>query len=329
MNCYKKTSVSIVTYNHIVYIEDCLRNLNKDLEIIVVDNGSTDGTPDYIEKFFPNVKLIRNPDNGGYGVGNNIGIRNSTREYVVILNPDTKLEPDCIDKLIKPLFTNQALVTIPKVLLYNGEQINTCGNVQHITGMAFTRGAGEKAESRNQSKLLNGLSGVCFAISKENYLKLGGFDEKIFLYMEDTEISWKINANNLKILYIPNAVLYHDYTFKLDPEKIFRVERGRYMILRKYLTKRELSLLAPSLIMTEVLTWGYALLNGPKGLLSKLKAMYDGCTVDVEKVECNRKELLKNMSVNIPELEFNYNRLFLTFLKLANFTYKRNREFIY
>jgi hypothetical protein len=80
--------------------------------------------------------------------------------------------------------------------------------------------------------------------------------------------------------------------------------------------------------MTELLTWGYAILNGPKGLISKLKAVYDGCSVNVEKVDCDRQELLRNMSVNIPELEFKYNRIFLIFLKIANFTYKKNREFI-
>ena len=66
---------------------------------------------------------------------------------------------------------------------------------------------------------LSGLSGVCFAIERENFLKIGGFDENIFLYMEDTELSWKINANNLKILYIPEAIIYHDYFLKVPRRK--------------------------------------------------------------------------------------------------------------
>ena len=95
---------------------------------------------------------------------------------------------------------------------------------------------------------LSGLSGVCFAIKRKNFLKIGGFDENIFLYMEDTELSWKINANNLKILYIPQAIIYHDYTLKVPPEKIYNLEMGRYIILRKYFTWKECLMFLPSLI---------------------------------------------------------------------------------
>jgi len=329
MNPLKETSVVIVAYNHIDYIEKCLKSLfYVELEIIVVDNNSNDGTPEFIEKNFPNVKLIRNSVNLGYGAGNNLGVNNSSRNYIVILNPDTKLEPYSINNLLKPIKNNKNLVTIPKVLLYDGERINTCGNKLHYTGMAFTRGEGEKPENRNESRIVNGLSGVCFAISKNNYHKLGGFDENIFLYMEDSEISWKINALGLKIMYVPESIVYHDYDFKVSAEKLYHVEKGRYIILRKYLSRKEYFILLPSLITTEILTWGYAFLNGPKGALFKLKAIHDSSNVNFEKIECNRKLLLQQMNTNIPPLDFKFNNLFMVFRKLANLIYRTNRKLL-
>jgi len=323
-------TVIIVTHNHRGYIEECLRSIttHKSLEIIVIDNQSTDKTPEFVEKFFPDVKLIRNSKNSGYGAANNMGANMSTCEYLIILNPDTKLDPDSIDHLLKPLSENHDIITIPKVLVYNGEMINTCGNKQHFTGMAFTRGAKEKPEDRNVPRYVNGLSGVCFAISKENYMKLGGFDENIFLYMEDSELSWRINTAGMKIFYVPESVIYHDYDFKVSPEKIYHVEKGRYIILRKYLTRKEYILLAPSFIMTEILTWGYAVLNGPKGMHAKFSGFYEGITIDVEKIDSNRETLLAKMNTKIPELEFNFNILFNIFRRIANFTYKKNRRLL-
>lgn len=327
---YSDTSVILVTYNHEDYIEKCLNSFygNKSLEIIVVDNQSTDNTPKLVEKHFPDVKLINNPDNSGYGAANNIGVEMSTRKYLIILNPDTKLEENCIDNLLKPIIEDPDIITIPKVLVYNGETINTCGNKQHFTGMAFTRGANEKPGERSDSRYVNGISGACFAISKETYHELGGFDENIFLYMEDSELSWRINAHGLKIFYVPEAIVYHDYDFKMSTKKIYYVEKGRYIILRKYLTWNEYILLAPSLLMTEILTWGYATLNGPQGISAKLRGIYDGLKVEEEKVESDRKLLLANMNTRIPELDFNFNRTFDLFRKIANFTYKKNRRLI-
>lgn len=323
-------TVIIVTHNHRSYIEECLKSITpqKSLEIIVIDNQSTDKTPEFVEKYFPDVILIRNLKNSGYGAANNMGANMSSNEYLIILNPDTKIDPDSIDHLLKPLAENQDIITIPKALVYNGEMINTCGNKQHFTGMAFTRGAKEKPEDRNSPRYVNGLSGVCFAISKENYIKLGGFDENIFLYMEDSELSWRINATGLKIFYVPEAVIYHDYNFKVTPEKIYFVERGRYIILRKYLSWKEYILLSPSLLMTEILTWGYAVLNGPRGINAKLKGIYEGLTIEVDKVESNRETLLANMNTRIPELEFNFNKIFNVFRTIANFTYKNNRRLL-
>lgn len=328
MNICNNVTIIIVTYNHLNYIKDCIESLDDLSEIIVIDNGSCDGTPEFIEANFPQIKVIITSNNMGYGAANNIGALNSTKDFLVILNPDTKMMPNCLENLLKPLIDKDAIITMPKVLYYDGKKINTCGNKLHITGMAFTRGEGEKPDKRNDSMFLNGLSGVCFAISKDNYFKLGGFDENIFLYMEDTELSWRICSQGIKIFYVPKSIVCHDYELSLNSEKLFHVEMGRYIILRKYFTKRDYFRLLPSLVMTEVLTWGYAILNGASGIHSKVNAIYHGFSMPIDKFEADRNMLLSQMNYQIPDLEFKFKRIFNIFRKIANSVYLLNLKLI-
>ncbi|MGB9980272.1 glycosyltransferase family 2 protein [Methanobacterium sp.] len=321
----EETSVIIVTYNHKKYIEDCINSIcSKDkLELIIVDNNSTDGTADLIEELYPGVKLIRNSENTGFSKGVNLGVKNSNRKYVVILNPDTRFKENSIEELLKPLKEIKNIITVPKALLFDGSAINTCGNINHFTGLAFTRGLGDDISKFNQTECIKGLSGVCFAMERKCYWKIGGFDENYFLYMEDTDISWKIHTNGCKMLYIPNAVIYHDYVLQVPPEKIYHVERGRYIILKKYLTWREYLLLAPSLIMTEIFTWGYSILNGFSGIKYKSKAVKDGLTLDVKKVPSDKYKLLNSLEGQIPR-QFGHNILGWLVTVIGNFIYHAN-----
>ena len=321
-------SIIIVTYNHEKFIVDCLSSLlNEDfLEIIVVDSKSTDNTVNLIESNFPAVKIIKNVSNRGYGAANNVAAHNSKGKYLIFLNPDTKVEKSAISKLIRPIEKDNLLITTPKILLYNGEKINTCGNKQHFTGMSFTRGTGEKPAERQNYRYVNGISGACFAIARENFFKLGCFDENIFLYMEDSELSWRIFANGLKILYVPEAIIMHDYNFRVNPEKIYHVERGRYIILRKYMSYKDYVFLSPSLLITEILTMGYAILNGFSGIKNKLKGMHEGLNVDVHKLNTDSKDLLKNMDIMLPKINFKYRMIFLILRKISNFIYCSNQK---
>ncbi len=322
MNPIINTSIIIVTYNQEEYIEECLNSINNDsFEIIVVDNYSSDATMDIIEKKYPEVKLIKNKENYGYGSAVNIGVQNSKGKYVVILNPDTKLMKDSIQKLTTPLDKKNNLITIPKVVIYGENKINTCSNVEHFTGLTFTRGLGEDINKFNKTEILGGLSGVCFAMERELFLEIGGFDENIFLYMEDAELSWNINSKGLDILYVPNSVIYHHYEFNLPVEKIYYVEKGRYIILRKYFTWKQYIMFLPSLLLTEILTLGYAGLKGREGIKYKLKGVKEGFSKHVEKVNCDRRNLINSLDYKIPE---NEDLMHNSLKKIANLIYAVN-----
>ena len=298
--------------------------MNNPLEVIVVDNCSTDGTAELVENEFPEVRLIKNSKNLGYGGGNNLGVKYAKGKYVTILNPDTKVEKNWLEELLKPLEKEENLITTPKILDYGGSKINTCGNINHFTGLAFTRGLDESPAEFAKPEYLSGLSGACFALKRKDYLEIGGFDKNLFSYMEDVEFSWRAHAKGFRILYVPTSIVYHDYKLKVPPEKIYHLEKGRYVILRKYFDWKACTLLFPSLIMTEVLTWGYSVLNGMNGIRAKLKALREGLSVKVKKVDCNKERLLKSLDWKIPEEQLSYN-IFDRFVKtVANAVYRAN-----
>lgn len=322
------TTIIIVTYNHRNYIKKCLNSIPSGLEVIVIDNCSNDRTPELIEKKYPDIKLIKSKKNLGYGKAVNLGVKNSSKDYIIVLNPDTIVKNDSIQKLVKPLINAKNIITVPKVMLYDGSWINTCGTIEHFTGLTFTRGLGDDMDCYGEIEYLGGLSGVCFAMKRDLYHKIGGFDENIFLYMEDTELSWKINSLGYKILYVPDSVIYHDYKLEVPAEKIYHLEVGRYIILRKYFTWKHFLMFLPSLFITELFTFGYALLKGFNGIKFKLKSVKDGLNANVDKIDNDRYELVKSLDWKIPHGQLSYHLLDKIFRKIGNLIYFINYSLI-
>lgn len=320
-----KTSVIIVNTNQKDYIENCLQSLellllNSHFEIIIVDNNSSDGTPEFVEKNYPKVRLIKTK-NRGFCAANNLGVKNADGEFIVLLNPDTKVSEGSLEKLVSNLKDKDNTVTVPKILLYEGHEINTVGNVNHFTGFSFTKGLGESWENYNKQEYIKALSGACFCIRKQDYLKLGGLDETFFLYMDDADFSWNLKCNGYNILYVPDSVIYHDYEFRLSGEKINFVEKGRYIILRKYLTWKQLLMFLPAFLLTEILTFGYSALKGKDGIKHKLNAIKEGFNTQVEHRECDRRLLFNSLDYKIPE---NPDLIPSTINKISNLIYSIN-----
>lgn len=326
-----KATVVVVTYNHAEFIDDCLESIlaENPAEVIVVDSGSTDETRSKVTEEFPEVTLRTPNENLGYGAGNNIGVQEIETEYTVILNPDTKVEAGCFDSLLRPLSEEDSLITTPKILTYDGSRINTCGNKDHFTGLGFTRGLHRSPSAHSEQEFVSGVSGACFALHTDLYKELGGFDESFFLYMEDVELSWRAALNNVDILYVPDAVIYHDFEEVAVPTgKLYHVEKGRYYILRKYLNGQTAFLLLPSLLVTELLTTGYAAMNGISGLKNKLRAMNDGLSMDVEDIEKDPQAVLPQLEATIPEEQLTYSTLDQFGKKLANAVYRFNYSLV-
>lgn len=335
INSYCKTkklaSLIIVTYNHKQFLERCLNSVliqEYPHEVILVDNCSSDDTVSYVREYFPMVKIVENLSNVGYGAGNNVGVKHSQGEYIVILNPDTIVHEGWLSSLITPLENENNIITTPKILTYDGLTTNTCGIISHFTGLHFTRGLGSSPERFHEQTPTGGFSGACFAIRKHDYEILGGFDEIFFMYNEDSDLSWRAFQNGYTIRYIPNSVLRHHYSLNVSPEKLYHLEKGRYIILRKYFSPKKIILLLPSLMIAEIFTFGYAFKQGSKGITYKIRAMKDGLNQPVKKTHGNQDLLLCHLDSRIPDNQLISNSFERLFTLIGNTVFSINYRFL-
>jgi GT2 family glycosyltransferase len=277
---------------------------------------------------FPWIKIVECESNLGYGSCNNLGVKFASENYVVIINPDTVVRNGWLEELIKPLKAYDRIITTPKILTYDGSAINTCGNINHFTGLSFTRGLGEDPESYSKEEYVSGFSGCCFAMRKEDYLSLGGFDENFFLYNEDSDLSWRSHLKGYKILFVPSSVIQHDYRLSVSPKKIYYLEVGRYMMLRKCIPYHDIAFFMPSLVTAEVLTFGYSARMGFDGIKYKLKALWDGFNVKVDMQSGDTSFLYDSLGAIIPLDQLSYHFIDKLAKIMANFIFVMNLKVV-
>lgn len=321
----KQVSIILLSYNSKDDLKECLPSLKiqtySNFEIIIVDNASTDNTPEFIRTEYPEIKLIETGSNLGYPAGNNIGVDNAKGDYLVILNPDTVADPKWLFQLVKPLEENSDIaLTTSKILFYHDhEKINTCANSVHYTGLDFCRGLYEPSTSFSKNEEVGAISGCSFAIRKEVFKELGGFDPDFFLYLEDVDLSWRARLAGYKIMFVPASIVYHKFRLTIAPWKEFYLERNRYLMLLKNCSVKMLILMSPALFVCEVVTWGHAVLNGYSYMYNKLKAYYwiltnPGKIINKRNVEqknrrIKNKEFIKLLEWKIPFEQIIQNRI--------------------
>lgn len=273
-----RASIIIVNYNTYALLSDCLRSIQPVLsdfdEVIVVDNQSTAVIDKQIPIAFPWVKYIESERNVGVGPGNNIGAKHAQGQYLVFINPDITVTNGWLDSLINVLESHPGVgMVTPKILIMQEpKKINTCGLDVHITGISLCRSLEQPAESRVDVEEVNAISGTAFIIRKDLFERIGGFDDQVFMYMEDIDISMRGRLAGYTCMFNPNSVVYHKYSLTIGPKKIFFQEYHRYLILLKTYRLLTLLILLPSLILSEIVTWGFVLLRDQKNWKNKLKA---------------------------------------------------------
>jgi GT2 family glycosyltransferase len=274
-----RVSVIIVGYNSRADLEKCLPSLLLSLnpqldEVIVVDNASSDGTTSWLAKAYPHIKLIPCSTNLGFAAGNNLGAHNAFGEYLAFLNPDTQVEHFWLEELITGLQSGPSvgLATSKILMMDNPKIINTCGNQTHITGLTLCRGVGQPSESFTQVERVNAISGAAFIIRRELFQTLGGFDEVMFTYMEDTDLSLRARLAGYHSVLVPSSIVYHRYKLHFGPRKVFYEERNRYRMLLKLLEPATLIRNLPLWFLAELVTWGFVLVREPHRFYNKLLA---------------------------------------------------------
>lgn len=273
-----RASIVIVNHNGGEELLACLRSVFASIgpvvEVIVVDNRSTDGSAAAVERLFPRAKAIRLEQNQGYGSGNNAGAEAAGGEFLVFLNPDTTVEEGWLEGLLEPLDSDEkvGLTTCRIVLAARPQVMNTAGNGVHMTGLTLCRGMGCWSPEFDRPADVAAVSGAAFAIRREVFGQIGGFDPTFFLYMEDTDLSLRARLAGWQILYAPKSVIRHDYALRFSPRKVFYQERNRYLMVLSLWRWGTILALLPALALGELVTWGFVLWRERSRWRNKLDA---------------------------------------------------------
>lgn len=223
-------SVIVVTYESRVFITGCLNSVYRSgapwiAECWVVDNASSDGTADLIRETFPQVRVIANPQNAGFGRAVNMAAKQAGGEFLLILNPDTVAEPGAVAELVIFLQHRlQAGACGPKVTGLDGGFRHDCrrGFPTPLNGFGYFSGLDRLFP---QSRTLGGyhrrwlspdvevttdcLSGSCLLVRRSAFQSVGGFDEDYFLFGEDIDLCWKLRQAGMEVWFVPAARAVH------------------------------------------------------------------------------------------------------------------------
>lgn len=208
-------SVVVPNYNGMQYVKTCMDSLMKqtlsDVEILFVDNGSDDGSREYVDLHYPTVRVITFSENMGFCKAVNEGIRASTSDYVVLLNNDTEAEPDFLKELYLGIRKKNKAFSAAAMMLqfHNRELIDDAGDFYSALGWAFARGKGKPAHLYGEEKKIFSACGGAAIYRKQIFEEIGYFDEEHFAYLEDADIGYRAQIVGYENWYLPKARVFH------------------------------------------------------------------------------------------------------------------------
>ncbi|MFA6605343.1 MAG: glycosyltransferase family 2 protein, partial [Patescibacteria group bacterium] len=241
MSKKNKIIVIIVSYNGKKYWDELMPTLLEekyqdiDIDILVVDNNSSDGSADYLARNYPAIKVIRAESNLGFVGANNIAYqyaKENEAKYIYLLNQDTEVTNGFLRPLYDFAENNKFGSLQSKLRLWPDKKlINTTGNAIHFLGFGY--GLGSQQVDKNNQKIvkINYASGAGVFIGMKALEDLGYlFDETMFMYLEDLDLGWSLSMLGYDSYLIPNSIVYHKYEFKRSMNLYTYFERNRLWV---------------------------------------------------------------------------------------------------
>jgi GT2 family glycosyltransferase len=237
-------SVIIVNYNGLRFLSECLtavqaQQLDGRFEVVLVDNGSRDGSEALVRSRFPDVRVIQAGRNLGFAGGNNLGIRGARGRFLVLLNNDTRVRPGWLGALVRAATLDETAGAVTAKLLFMDppNTIQNAGSLLLSDGSGADRGFREPDTGQyEQREEVFGACGASVLYRRQMLDDVGLFDERFFMYYEDTDLNWRMRLRGWKVLYEPAAVVDHVHagsSVEWSPMFIFHVDRNRlFMILK-------------------------------------------------------------------------------------------------
>jgi len=246
-------SVVIVTWNRkeqvLKCVESVLKSVGVKLELIIVDNGSTDGTSELISKHYPKAKLVLNKKNLFVSKARNLGASFAKGKYIVFIDSDNVIDKNMIFQLAKVALKDKKAGLLgpkmyylekPEIIWYAGADINL------ITSKTTYTGLGEKDLGQFDKVVEVGHIPNVFMVEKNLFKNIAGFDEKNFpMHYEESDFAERVREKGFKVLFIPKAITYHDTPFKSkesqgvglalnDPDRVYHNLKHRIIFMKKY-----------------------------------------------------------------------------------------------
>ena len=282
--------VVTVTYNAAGMVMDCLAGLtrqdlgDRSMQIVVVDNASSDGTADLVARTHPEARLIRSATNHGFAGGNNLALRDATAPYVILLNNDAVPEPTFVAALVEAMDAAPSSVAALTATVLLAERfrpatasdpaeqrvagpdgayvpdpdgpvtlVNSTGNVVRRDGYGVDRGWLADAGHHHPAPEVFGFCGAAAILRTSALRDVGLFDEDFFLYYEDSDLSWRLRLAGYRIEHCAAAVVHHIHAASTgEGSELFRFHDGRNRLLM--LTKNATPALVTRAVVRYLLT---------------------------------------------------------------------------
>lgn len=280
-----QVSVVILNWNGRRYLDDCLTSLQAqaytDFEVILVDNGSTDGSVEWVEARFPQVQMIRNAQNVGFAKGNNQAIYSTDAEFIVTLNNDTRVEPGWLAALVEAAASDPTVGMVASKILFadRPDTINSAGIALDPVGIAWDRlgGTSDTPDEETPVEVFGPCAGA--ALYRRAMLdQIGLFDEDFFAYMEDVDLAWRARLAGWRCLYAPAARVYHAHSatgIEGSPFKSRLLGRNKvWLIAKNYGPSGRLLVCSPLIVLYDLAAVAFTL--AVRGDVHSLLGRIDG-----------------------------------------------------
>lgn len=208
-----KTTIIIPNYNGLSFMEPCFESLKeqtvRDFKVLVVDNGSTDGSVEWLKEHrIPSIFL---KENTGFSGAVNTGIRAADTPYVLLLNNDTRVEPGFVAAMERAMDQSPKIFSVSSrmIQMYHPELLDDAGDMYSILGWAYQRGVGRSSELYQKScRVFSACAGAAI-YRRAVFHEIGLFDELHFAYLEDIDVGWRAKLYGYDNIYCPDAAVYH------------------------------------------------------------------------------------------------------------------------
>lgn len=269
-----RVAVILVNHNEYAhqYLKACWDSFSRQTyssnrtQLFIVTNGSSEKTIAYMRRVCPPARIIETPGNWGWAKSNNVAIKVALEEgfdYLVMLNMDTELEPDWLRALVRAADQRtETHILQSKLLLGDTQKINSLGNRTHFLGYGYCNAFGEEESQVSQRMVVDYASGAAMLVKRKVFETVGLFREEYFLYYDDMEFCWRARLAGFNIGLVKESVCRHKYEFTKRLTYRFYYQRNRLLTLLTLERIGTLILIAPCLIISEVVVMVYFLIRG-------------------------------------------------------------------